>query len=188
MIMKTLITAGALAVASFVSGSAVQAATCNDGTYVSTLTPSTACYAYGDGNVNGNPAQDPILNAATMGGNTINFVSAPISGIAFLGAAAFVGGGTSTTKTAEFSILASMVSGYDNIVAAVKFGNQWASFTVAGAGDYDFSVTPKQGAGVSHVNIYGTVATANVPLPAGGLLLISALGGAAALRRRAKKA
>jgi hypothetical protein len=37
---------------------------------------------------------------------------------------------------------------------------------------------------LSHANVYGTLVPATVPLPAAGLLLIGALGGLAALRRR----
>lgn len=41
---------------------------------------------------------------------------------------------------------------------------------------------------LSHINLYGTLVAAEVPLPAAGFLLIGALGGLAALRRRRRAA
>jgi hypothetical protein len=42
--------------------------------------------------------------------------------------------------------------------------------------------------GLSHANVYGTLTPATVPVPAAGLMLLGALGGLVALRRRRKAA
>lgn len=80
------------------------------------------------------------------------------------------------------------------LIIALKLGNSrepgWAAFQVSSTGVFDFLVSPKQGGGLSHVNVYGVenVAPAPVPLPASALLLLGGVGGLAALRRRRKAA
>jgi hypothetical protein len=81
------------------------------------------------------------------------------------------------------------LTGIVNAVLVFKVGNNpgpaYAAFTVdSGLVTGFWSSTPLQGGGLSHVSLYG--APAAVPVPAAGFLLIGALGGLAALRRRRK--
>lgn len=177
---------------------------------LTSATATTACYAYGLGNVNGNISQDPILNGMTMGGNTFTLVSGPvISSLTLLDKSDASGEvkdgaltGTLSGGTEEPGKNGNLfgtftlgdVSGYSSLIIALKVGNSgdpgWASFKVASAGVFDFLVSPKQGGGLSHVNVYGIedVMPAPVPLPAPALLLLGGLGSFAALRRRRKAA
>ena len=146
---------------------------------------SSSCYAWGNGNINGNDGHDPIVIGADDGNNTINFVSGPIDGIEFIGevtdTTGFTGGTDGTID------IGSLGDGYTDLVLAIKFGNNWASFDIlAGDNPFDFSITPVQGAGVSHVMLYGV--PAQVPLPAAGLLLLGGLGALGAAKRRRKAA
>jgi hypothetical protein len=60
----------------------------------------------------------------------------------------------------------------------------WAVFSIPdGIMSGDWTVERN---GLSHANLYGTLTPAAVPIPAAGFLLIGALGGLAALRRRRK--
>lgn len=80
-----------------------------------------------------------------------------------------------------------------NVFLAFKSGQgqldpDWALFSLPdGVLEGNWAIAAGEQA-LSHVNLYGTVASAPppapVPLPAGGLLLLGALGGMAALRRR----
>lgn len=175
-------------------------ATCPDVTASRTFTldPSSGCYAYGDGNINGNPAHDPILNGATMGGNTFNLVTGPVlTGLIVLDKSDAAGSvldgalsgdvGPSGPKTGTITV--SGTAGYTSLVLGLKVGGgqdspEWAAFFIDGDGSYDYTVTSRTGGGMSHVMLYG-VATP-IPVPAAGFLLLGGLGGLAALRRRRK--
>lgn len=189
------------------------AATCTGADRSISLTSAsatTACYAYGMGNVNGNVAQDPLLNGMSMGGNTFELVSGPvISTLTLLDKSdqdnnVKEGALTGTLKdgTEEAGKNGNVygtftlgdVSGYSSLIIALKLGNSkdpgWAAFKVSNNGVFDFVVSPKQGGGLSHVNVYGVedVAPAPVPVPASALLLLGSIGSFAALRRRKKAA
>jgi hypothetical protein len=72
-------------------------------------------------------------------------------------------------------------------VGGATFNPDYAAFAVdSGEVEGTWSNVPRQGAGLSHVTLYGSVAP--VPLPAAGLMLLGALGGLAALRRRRRTA
>lgn len=185
-----------------VMATGASAATCGSGDYSISLDPATACYAYGTGNVNGNPMQDPILNGESVGGNTFTLVSGPvISSLTLLDKSDSAGdvkegaltGTLSGSKAGTFTL--GDVSPYSSLIVALKVGGgkdgfDWAAFKVASAGVFDFIVDFKKGGGLSHVNVYGVedVAPAPVPLPASALVLLSGLGGFAALLRRKKAA
>lgn len=182
-------------------------ATCPDNASLSrtfTLDPSTGCYAYGVGNINGNIGQDPILNGATTGGNTFNLGagSTVIPGLVYLDASnatngalnGAIGGAVDDAKSGTLTVTGT--SAWTNLILAIKVGNgdpTWAAFNIAGDGSYAFTITPTQGSGLSHVMLYGVDGGGGggggptVPLPASGLLLIGGLSGIAALRRRRRK-
>lgn len=190
------------------------AATCTGADRSISLTSATAttsCYAYGMGNVNGNIDHDPILNGKSMGGNTFTLApgSSVISSLTLLDKSDASGEvkdgaltGTLSGGTEEPGKNGNLfgtftlgdVSGYSSLIIALKVGNSgepgWAAFKVASAGVFDFLVSPKQGGGLSHVNVYGIedAVPAPVPLPASALLLLGGIGGIAALRRRKKAA
>lgn len=185
-----------------VTASASLAATCGSGSYQISLNPATACYAYGTGNVNGNPMLDPILNGGTVAGNTFTLVSGPvISNLTLLDKSDSSGnlkeGALSGTLSGGKlgSFILNSVAPYKSLIVALKVGGgkdgfDWAAFKVADAGVFDFLTSFKKGGGLSHVNVYGVedVAPAPVPLPASALLLMGGIGGLAALRRRKKAA
>lgn len=164
---------------------------------LTSATATTACYAYGMGNLNGKSKQDPILNGGTVGKNTFTLVSGSvISSLTLLDNSDDSGevkdGALHTIGKNSFTL--GDVSSYSSLIIALKLGNSrdpgWAAFQVSSAGVFNFLVDPKQGGGLSHVNVYGVedVAPAPVPLPASALLLLGGVGGLAALRRRKKAA
>jgi hypothetical protein len=89
-------------------------------------------------------------------------------------------GGTSGSFTIDLTNIV-------NAILVFKVGQTpgpaFAAFAVeSGMVTGFWSTTPITGGGLSHVALYGSVAP--IPLPAAGFLLIGALGGLAALRRR----
>ena len=196
--LRAIAAAVAVLVGSAIAAHAATVATCPDVTLGRTiaLDPSSGCYAYGDGNINGNPAQDPILNGATTGGNTFNLVTGPVlTDLVVLDKSDNTGSVLNDLLSGDVrgpssgTITVTGTSGYTDLVLGLKVGNNlspsWSTFLISGDGDYTFSVNPQQGASMSHVMLYGIAA---VPIPAGGLLLIGGLGGLMALRRRRKPA
>jgi hypothetical protein len=178
-----------LAALSAVAASTASAATCTGPERTFDLVVSSGCYAYGTGNINGNPAQDPLIAGADIGGNTITYVAAAIPGLDFItDITDWTSSSGATSVTGSVTVSAADVAGFTNLVLALKVGNNkdpsWASFLIAGAGTFDFTISPKQGSGISHVNLYGTPGV--VPLPASGLLLAGLFGGLFGYRRLRK--
>lgn len=190
--MRNLALAAVLSLAAGAAGAAT--ATCNvtdaDGHpvagYTVSVTDSAGCYAWGNGNINGNVLHDPILNAADMGGNTFEPVATPIDGIAYIGEVGVDGGSATGYNKASGTIdIGSLGDGYSDLVLAIKFGDNWASFLISAEDNpFTYSISPKKGAGMSHVLLYGVPAP--VPLPAAGLMLMGALGGLTVAKRRRK--
>ena len=77
-------------------------------------------------------------------------------------------------------------SGADNLLLLVKFGNDFATFLVSGAINtwYDWSITPAQRNGLSHMELFGRGEGVNVPEPTTLGLLGLGLAGLGLARRR----
>lgn len=144
---------------------------------VVTLEDSAGCFAYGNGNINGNTngsGQDPILisGTSTNGNNTFNKGNAwySISGLTLLDKSDQSGDlldGVLTGKTGGLAggvsgdtITVGNVNGFSNFILAMKFGTgnedyEWVAFLISGPGTYTFTNTGNNGGGLSHTNLYG---------------------------------
>jgi hypothetical protein len=76
--------------------------------------------------------------------------------------------------------------GADQLLLVLKFGNEFATFLVSGAVNtwYDWSITPAQGNGLSHMELFGRGAKVEVPEPTTLGLLGLGLAGLGLARRR----
>lgn len=83
--------------------------------------------------------------------------------------------------------------GFDSVMFVMKGGPSFSAFLMntsilSGSWDnlsmFTGGNNAKPGAGLSHWTVYANSNPAPIPLPAAGLLLITALGGLAAMRRR----
>lgn len=188
--LRNIALAAVLSLAAGAAGAAT--ATCSvtdaDGHPVSSYTvsgtDSAGCYAWGNGNINGNPTGDPLLTGSNTVNGTITPVATPYSDLTYLGAPSYtqVTGSSTVSGTIDIGTLG---DGYTDLVLAIKFGDNWASFMISAEDNpFSYSITPKRGAGVSHMGLYGVPAP--VPLPAAGLMLLGALGGLTVVKRRRK--
>lgn len=159
-----------------------------------TTTPGSTCIGYGVGNINGNPGganPDPIfsLGLFPMGAVLLDKTDDgpdPIGSVVLT---------TTGSTSGSFSIFVPTGFTLTNAVLGFKSGEgqldpDWAAFllplgVLSGSWAIDNSAATGNQA-LSHANLYGTLVPSVIPLPAGGLLLISALGGLAMLRRRKK--
>jgi hypothetical protein len=201
--MKLLKTLSMALAAVLVAGAAAAATVHCPGTTsagrVFTLDTSTAstCLGFGGGNISGNPGgadPDPIFGL--MPGLTL--IDKSDDGTSGAGPASLsaTSGSLTSGLTGAFSfILPAAPAGFTwtNIVIAFKSGfggitPTWAAFLLPGgvtSGTWTISGAKQ---GLSHVNLYGELVPAAVPLPAAGLLLAGAIGGLAMARRRRKAA
>jgi hypothetical protein len=181
-----------------------QAATCGPGiggTHTFSLTTSDAtasCFAYGEGNLNGQATQDGLsttwlapgfltpdpANADPMLENGFNLLTK-----------VDVGNG-STSGTWSFN-----VSGlYNAYVFALKVGESahpnWAAFLLtdiltAGLLSGNYAITPQQGADLSHYVVYGindpNFNTPPVPIPGAVFLFGSVLAGSWWIKKRRER-
>jgi hypothetical protein len=187
-----ILTAATMAFAAGMAGAATCTVTSDTGqqnTYTVEFDVSAGCYAVGNGNVNGSAENDPLLTGSDTVNGTIDYVSAPIDDLAFIAEiddwTQVEGGGQDGIITGTIDI-DSLGAAYEDLVLAIKFGNDWVSFLISGDDNpFTYSIDPKQGGGVSHVNLYG-VPVAPIPVPAAGLLLLGGLGALGLARRRRK--
>ncbi len=167
--LKVSIAAGLMMCAS-----AASAATCSSGgTTFSLFTPDDdACFAGNDTN--------NIDAAFVMFGMSGWKLADKNDGPDGDGKVNFTGGVINGTKSGDWSI--DKLLGTSKVVVNLKAGNDWGSFLVS-----SLSGTWETSKELSHASIYyiDGDAMAPIPLPAGGVLLLSALGcGAFAARRK----
>lgn len=185
---KPLLTLALVSLSVF--GSQSQAATvpsdyvaCNNGgEHAFGLTNATGCAGFGSGNINGGNNDDFLGSAA----------GADFSLILKEGSH-WTGGNVEGNSIFNFSIDASLWQRYDTLAIGTKVGENletsWAAWTIQqGATQFKLFVSPKQGGGLSHFNVYGTVATAPAPVPLPGAvwLFVSGVAGFAGMRFKQK--
>jgi len=141
------------------------------------------CLTFGDGNIEGGiypPNNDQVINFdPTL--SLIDKTPNDTGGLAD-GALTITGG-----SSGNWSIDATKVAGFNNLVLAIKVGEKlspsWAAFTVPiDALSGTWYTDPTQGGGLSHGNLYGTP----VPIPAAAWLFGSALVGGLGIGYRRK--
>ena len=162
---------------------------------VDTLVSST-CFETGVGNINGNPSKDPLypLLLAQFGPGhvLIDKSDDSTSGLKPNALTATFGSLTSGLSGAWSFVMPSAGSGFSwtNVILAFKSGKgkfdpNWAAFKIPDGITSGTWAISEQNA-LSHANLYAQKIPSPVPVPAAGLLLLGALGGLAALRRRRK--
>ena len=157
---------------------------------VTTVAPGATCIASGVGNISGNPGganPDPLFAILGSGYQLID--KSDVSGSAM--SVSGVGG-----LSGMWSFLlppAPKGSMWSNLVIAFKSGvaqlnPDWVAFGLSACVTSGTWSINNGSQSLSHVNLYGQLVPAAVPLPAAGVLMVGALGALAASRRKRRQA
>lgn len=155
---------------------------------LTTVAPGATCIAYGAGNISGNATganADPLFSILGTGYQLIGKSDTTPSIVSVTGVNQLSGIWSLMLPAAP----AGMV--WTNLVLALKSGvaqlnPDWAAFGLAaGITNGTWSIASGNQS-LSHMNLYGQLAPAPVPLPAAGILLLGGIGALAAVRRRRK--
>jgi len=170
----------ALSAFSYISSAGAVPLLCEDAAvnhmYVDTAQVSS-CLGAGVGNINGNTRTDAFLTGEGAG-----------SGLQGIDGGSF----TQSGSTGTFSLDASLWQSWGELAIGFKFGtgnrpDEWFVYLLdpmVSSGEWQFVNVFGRGGGLSHVQLYGGGAPANVPEPGTLALLGVGLIGAAVARRR----
>jgi hypothetical protein len=192
--MKHYVFAGMFVAASAVSASA---ATCESGgVTVDDFAPATAFTC----NISGNDTGGMSTFLADLSAGTIfsGYGSGDIMETwSLLGKSDALGDGVDAQNGLGDGVWSASGVG-EYIVVTLKAGPEFSAYLFSGLTDSDISGTfdtflaglgngtDTDGRALSHMSVFtaGEIVVSEVPLPAAGLMLLTALGGAAAMRRR----
>jgi hypothetical protein len=186
---KTLLTAGALAIAAGAGNAATLSCStdANGGSdatfYLGNSTQATCLPTDGVSSLNDTNTIDSSFslfgktgwvlsdkNDSSDGNGLIEFLTAPING----------------TKSGDWAI--DTLAGLTHVVITLKAGGGFGAFLLDLTVENPLAGTWASTKGLSHASIYYNGTPAPIPLPAAGFLMLGALGGLAALRRSRRAA